>query len=344
MTIGVPVDRLDARRPAGGGGRRGHHWSIRRCGRLLGGDATAAGRPGRAAAPRRAPGASGRGSSPGRRARRRCSRRTAEAFARRTARDDGPALRIGVDARELSAMRPVSAGISASCCVAGPRRPDADRTAIRALRPDRAVARPSRAHVDVRVCSPAAAAPGGSRPRLRRAVAPRTARRLLRAGVHRAARPARAAGASRFTTCRSSRIPNGSGRANGMRRRWLTRRAARSRRGRLHRLGRSRATRSCATSRVDPGRDRGRFRRASARRIARRLRQRARAAGALRRLDLQPPPAAAADRGVRARHGDLPDARLVIVGAEPHLAAARISQRSRRAHGVGERVSSSATM
>ena len=75
----------------------------------------------------------------------------------------------------------------------------------------------------------AAPAPGGSRCGCRAAAARDHLDVFFAPGLHRAAAARASRSSSRFTTCRSPRIPSGSGCAKGIRRRWLTRQSARRR-------------------------------------------------------------------------------------------------------------------
>ena len=150
---------------------------------------------------------------------------------------------------------------------------------------------------------------------LRRAVATRAARRVLRAAY---TAPLGLGVPLAVTIHDVSFVahPEWFRPREGLRRRWLTRQAARVGGGRPHRFGvlarRDPEAHPASTPRgcrvIPPGVTRGT--------PGCERRRRARAAGAVRRLDLQSPAGSPARRRVRGRRRGLPDARLVIVGAD----------------------------
>ena len=217
MTVGVPViaaDRGALPEVVGDAGRadrsRRRGRLARRCERCW--TIRAAAERGKGSRARRAV-------SPGRQRARRLERRLSTRSPAALAAD--APLRIGIDARELLG-EPTGVGRYLGELLRGwAARPDAQRRGVRALRAgaaDRGSA--ARSNGDG-AAEGRAAAPGGSRP-----TAPRAARRSAR----RVLRPAYTAplgwpcrSPSPFTTCRSSRIPSGSGRAKACGGGWLTR-------------------------------------------------------------------------------------------------------------------------
>ena len=109
-----------------------------------------------------------------------------------------------------SATRPASAAISASCCAAGRRGPTPRSPAVRPLRARSRCRSTFRADTTVDASRRAGAGRGTwwEQTHLRRAVRARSARRLLRAGLHGAARLAGAAGRDhpRHLVRRASRV------------------------------------------------------------------------------------------------------------------------------------------
>ena len=277
----------------------------------------------RMAAPAPRPAASRRGCSRGRRARRRCWRRTARPSPRRTAPlMAGPVLRIGVDAREMHRRcdRRRALPRRAAAALDRPARCGRSESSSCSSRRPPSLASSASARRTCACCPLPTPARGGSRRRCARA-ARREPLDVFFAPAYTAPLGLHVPLALTIHDVSFLAHPEWFRPRERMRRRWLTRRSARAA---------SVVFTDSAFSRdeilrhipLDPGPGRGDCARASARGIDGHARAGAGAAGALRRLGVQSAPPAPAHCRVRARHGR---ARRSAAGdrrLESHLAAA----------------------